>query len=385
MSKRYCIFLTALFCVFLGVLTTASALAPDRETSELENRSLQQLPTLTASDFKLAWPVENSGSFFNGTFMKEFETYCNDQFILRDSWVALKSSSERAVGKQENNGVYFCDQDTLISRFDQPDQKRVDTNVGYVNQFVANAGVPVYMSLIPGAATIWADRLPEGAPNADQKAIIDGIQASSDAIWYDSYQQLWDHKDEDIFYRTDHHWTSLGAYYGYVSLMNALGMEPVPLENYTKQTVSDSFYGTVFSSSGVRWVEPDNIDIYVPDPGVEVTSWFTGEPVEGALYNWDKLDIKDKYTFFMGGNQSLGVIKNPNVDGPKILILRDSYTDSLVPFLTEHFSEIHLVDLRYYRYSIPQYIKDNGIDMAVVLYSVSNFVTNTNLFTLRQP
>ena len=135
----------------------------------------------------------------------------------------------------------------------------------------------------------------------------------------------------------------------------------------------------------MRWVQPDDIDIYVPDPGVEVTSWFTGEPEEGALYNWDKLDIKDKYTFFMGGNQSLGVIKNPNVDGPKILILRDSYTDSLVPFLTQHFSEIHLIDLRYYRYSIPQYIKDNDIDMAVVLYSVSNFVTDTNLFTLRQP
>ena len=261
MTKKYCIFITALFCVFLGVLTTATAISPDREKSELENRSLQQLPTLEASDFKLAWPIEESGDFFTGKFMSTFETYCNDQFILRDNWVALKSTSERLSGKQENNGVYFCDKDTLISRFDQPDQKRVDTNVGYVNQFVANAGVPVYMSLIPGAVSIWADRLPKGAPNADQKAVIDSIQGASDAIWYDSYQQLWDHRDEDVFYRTDHHWTSLGAYYGYVSLMNALGMEPVPLDSYTKQTVSDSFYGTVFSSSGVRWVEPDDIDI----------------------------------------------------------------------------------------------------------------------------
>ena len=383
MSKRYCIFLTALFCVFLGVLTTASALAPDRETSELENRSLQQLPTLTASDFKLAWPVENSGSFFNGTFMKEFETYCNDQFILRDSWVALKSSSERAVGKQENNGVYFCDQDTLISRFDQPDQKRVDTNVGYVNQFVANAGVPVYMSLIPGAATIWADRLPEGAPNADQKAIIDGIQASSDAIWYDSYQQLWDHKDEDIFYRTDHHWTSLGAYYGYTALMDAMGLEAVPLDESQKVTVSEDFYGTLFSSSGVRWLPPDHIDRYISDEGVTVTAYPNGTPEPGSLYVDSYLEVKDKYSSFLGGNKPLCVIETEHTGAPKVLVIRDSYADSLAPFLTQNFSEIHLFDPRYNLNSVQEYAAQNEIDSIVVLYSISNFTAKDNqLFVL---
>ena len=384
MTKKYCIFITALFCVFLGVLTTATAISPDREKSELENRSLQQLPTLEASDFKLAWPIGESGDFFTGKFMSTFETYCNDQFILRDNWVALKSTSERLSGKQENNGVYFCDKDTLISRFDQPDQKRVDTNVGYVNQFVANAGVPVYMSLIPGAATIWADRLPEGAPNADQKAIIDGIQASSDAIWYDSYQQLWDHKDEDIFYRTDHHWTSLGAYYGYVGLAQALGYEPVSLGSYTETIRSTEFYGTVFSSSGVRWVRPDTISTYVPDTGITVTEHSydnKGNPIQipRSLYVESFLDVKDKYSMFLGGNQSLGVVTTQNTDKPKLLIIRDSYTDSLVPFLTPHYSEIHLLDLRYYKLSIQDYIEQNGIDQALVLYSVPNFVTDTNL------
>ena len=255
---------------------------------------------------------------------------------------------------------------------------------GYLNMLVANTDVPVYLSLIPGSGEIWADRLPDGAPNADQKAIIDDIASRTDAIFYDTYQNLWDHRDEDIYYRTDHHWTSLGAYYGYVSLMEALGMEPVPLAEYTKQTVSTEFYGTTYSSSGFRWVRPDNIDIYVPDPGVKVTSWFTGTPEEGALYAWDRLAIKDKYTFFMGGNQSLAVIENPNVDGPKIAILRDSYTDSLVPFLTAHFSEIHLIDLRYNRNSVPQYLEENDIDTCVMLYSVSNFVTDTNFFSLAQ-
>ncbi|MEG2120192.1 MAG: DHHW family protein, partial [Pseudoflavonifractor sp.] len=161
-------------------------------------------------------------------------------------------------------------------------------------------------------------------------------------------------------------------------------MEPLPLSAYQSTTVSDGFYGTTFSSSGVRNVKPDSIDIYVPDPGVEVTSWFSEKPQPGKLYDWTRLEKKDKYPFFMGGNQSLAVIKNPQVQGPKLLILRDSYTDSLVPFLTAHFSEIHLFDLRYNRNSVPQYIKANGIDMAVMLYSVPNYVTDGNFFTLRQ-
>ncbi len=372
MSKKYCLFLSALFCAFLAVFLTAGAVTPDRTMSELENRSLQQLP------------VPSAKTVLSGEFMSDFETYCNDQFALRDQWVAMKSFSELATGKGENNGVYFGRDDTLISRFDSPDPQRVATNLGYVDQFVENAGIPVYLSLIPGAASVWADRLPDGAPNADQKAVIDEIAGKTSARFYDSYQALWDHREEDVYYRTDHHWTSLGAYYGYTSLMDALGMEAAPLSSFQKQTVSDSFYGTAFSTAGARWIAPDDIDIYVPDPGVEVTSWFSAESTPGSLYCWNKLEGKDKYTFFLGGNQSKCVVKNPNVQGPKLLLLRDSYSDSLVPYLTAHFSEIHLIDLRYYRYSIPQYIRDNGIDTAVILYSVSNFVTDANFFTLRQ-
>ena len=126
----------------------------------------------------------------NGSFMSDFETYVTDQFVGRDGWIALKSSTERALGKNENNGVYFGREDTLISRFEEPDQKRLDTNLGYVDQFVQNAGVPVYLSIIPGSVSIWADRLPEGAPNADQKAVIDQIAQKTTARYYDSYQNL---------------------------------------------------------------------------------------------------------------------------------------------------------------------------------------------------
>ena len=374
MTKKYCIFITTLFCAFIGLFLVANAAAPDREFSEVENRNLEQMPTLSVN------------TLLSGEFMKNFETYTTDQFVGRDAWIGLKSSTERALGKKENNNVYFCDQNTLITRFDQPDAAKVTENLNYVNTFVENVDIPVTFSLIPTQACIWADRLPEGAPNASQTALLEQAQAAvPGATWADLYTPLMAHKDENIFYRTDHHWTSLGAYYGYTALADALGYTPVPLDTYTETVRSTEFYGTVFSSSGVRWVNPDTITTYVPDTGITVTSYTydsSGNPVEEprALYDTSFLSVKDKYSMFLGGNQSLGVVKTPNADKPKLLILRDSYTDSLVPFLTPHFSEIHLIDLRYYKLSLADYIQQNDIDQALVLYSVPNFVTDSNLF-----
>ena len=384
MTKRYCIFITALFCAFIGVFLAANAVSPDRAFSEMENRNLEQLPKV---DFGTPEKLFRDGNFFNGEFMRDFETYTTDQFVGRDFWVGLKSSTERALGKKENNNVYFADQDTLITRFDQPDAGDVTDNLNYVNNFVENVDIPVVFSLIPTQACIWADRLPEGAPNASQTDLLSQAQgAVSGATWADVYTPLMEHKGEDIFYRTDHHWTSLGAYYGYTGLAQALGYTPVPLSDYDATVRSTEFYGTVFSSSGVRWVRPDTITTYVPEDGITVVSHTydnAGNPVEEPreLYVESFLSVKDKYSMFLGGNQSLGVVKNANnPDGPKLLILRDSYADSLVPFLTAHYSEIHLIDPRYYHLSVKDYVEQNGIDQALVLYSVPNFVTDQNLF-----
>lgn len=384
MTKRYCIFITALFCAFIGVFLVANAVSPDRTFSEVENRNLEQLP---AVDFGTPEKLFRDGNFFNGQFMRDFETYTTDQFIGRDAWVDLKARTERALGKKENNNVYFADNDTLITRFDQPAADRVTENLNYVNKFVENVDIPVVFSLIPTQACIWADRLPEGAPNASQTDLMAQAQeAVTGATWADVYTPLMEHKDEDIFYRTDHHWTSLGAYYGYTGLASALGYTPVPLTDYTPTVRSTEFYGTVFSSSGVRWVKPDTITTYVPDDGITVVSHTydnSGNPVEEqrALYVESFLSVKDKYSMFLGGNQSLGVVTNTNnPDGPKLLIIRDSYADSLVPFLTAHYSEIHLIDPRYYHLSVKDYVAQNGIDQALVLYSVPNFVTDGNMF-----
>ena len=388
MGKKYSVFLCVLFCGVLLAFFAAQLIVPDKEFSPNENRYLQQKPELTAESFQLRFPLEESGDFFTGKFMSTFETYVTDQFPGRDGWISTKSLSEKIMGKRENNGVYFgTDNQTLISRFDEPDPDRVVRNLDYVNKLVEKVDIPVYFSLIPGKEAVWSDLLPRFAPNADTAALLEQAQGHTTAQWIDVNTVLTAHADEDIFYRTDHHWTSLGAYYGYTALMEGMGITPVALDTYTPTTVSTEFYGTAYSTSGVRWVDPDTIEIYVPEEGITVTSYreadAAGNPIpsEGQLYDESYLEVKDKYSYFLGGQQPLCVI-DTGVEGPRLMVVRDSFSDSLAPFLTAHFSQIHLVDPRYYKGSLSDYAQINEIDQILVLYSVSNFVAETNLFVL---
>ena len=370
MSKKFSIFLSALFCAFIGGVALISLLLPDQNFSPLENRYLQKPPKLSAETLN------------NGKFMEDAEDYVSDHILGRDLWVAMKAWSERLSGKKENNGVYFAARDTLINRVDVPDQSKLDEDMGYLDTLAGNVDVPVYFGLIPSAAEIWADRLPAGAPTADEKAIIDRLYFSTGAATVDVYGALAPHSGEDIYYRTDHHWTSLGAFYGANAIFQAMGLDPLDLNDYQKTTVTDQFNGTLFSSSGARWLPPDTIHTYVPDQGIQVTSWFKGAPETGSLYVDSYLDVKDKYSYFLGGNQALCVVEKENSDGPKVLLIRDSYSDSLTPFLTERFSQVHLFDLRYNLSSVRSYVEENGIDAVVVLYSFSNFASDQNLFLL---
>ena len=370
MSKKFNVFLSALFCAFIGGVCVISLLLPDKDFSPLENRYLKKPPKLSAE------------SLADGKFMEAAEDYVSDHIVGRDFWVAAKAWSERLSGKQENEGVYFGKQDTLINRVKDPDPEKLEQDTGHLDTLVGNVSVPVYFGLIPSAAEIWRDRLPAGAPTADERAVIDQLYFSTGASTIDLYGALEAHSGEDIYYRTDHHWTSLGAFYGANAIFEAMGLEPIRLEDYTKTTVSDQFYGTSFSTSGVRWLPPDSIDAYVPDQGIKVTSYFKGTPEEGSLYVESWLAEKDKYSYFLGGRQPLCVVEKEGSTGPRVLVIRDSYSDSLAPFLTERFSEVHLFDPRDNLTSIKNYVEEHEIDAVVVLYSFANFTTYQNLFVL---
>ena len=372
MSKKALWIEAIVFLAFIFAFFILNTALPDREFSEQENRSLQQRPAFSFDEL------------FSGQYTKDFEAYTTDQFTLRDEWITLKAASELALGKRQNNGMFLCDGGTIIEPYEAPEDGKLEANMEALNKLVANTDADVYFALIPGKSDIWAHMLPQNAPRDSEKAAIDYCYSLSDAVNVDIYGALEEHSGEYIYYRTDHHWTTLGAYYGFSALAESMGLDCPDISEYGgRETVSEDFYGTSWSSSGFSWVEPDSMEIFVTEPeGLEITNYPQGSPVEGQLYDWSRLEVKDKYSFFYGGNTPLLEIETGVEGAPSLLILRDSYMDSLSPFLLESYSRIHILDLRYYRASLSDYIAQNGFDDVLVCYSIDNFSTDSNIFLL---
>ncbi len=389
MHKKYSIFITVLFCVFIFGLGgwLLWDMAHPKDFSEQENRWLEQMPELKIGRFELPGMLNGTagGNFFNGAFMEDFEDFVVDQFPMRDGWIHLKAQSERLLGKRENNSVYLGrDSQTLFAFFTPAAGEDLKTRVGYVNSLADHIDAPVYFSLVPDKSYVWADLLPANAPNVDDGSMNAAVGAlAGDGVNYiDLYGAL---SGDDAFYRTDHHWTTMGAYQGYTALAEGMNGSATLMDGEPTK-VSDDFYGTTWSSAGAGWVGPDSIYTWVPEGGlngrVTVTRYPEGSPVEGSLYDLSKLEVKDKYSMFLGGNQPLCILRNPDGQNGKLLVVRDSYSDSLAPFLALDYGEVHLWDLRYNNMSLKQYAADNGIDQVLVLYSASNFTSDANLFKL---
>ncbi len=346
-----------LFCAFLAGFGLLHILLPDRNFSPVENRTLSSMP-----DF--SW-----SALVDGSYTSRLEKYLEDQFPLRDGWMGLKNRYEYLLGKREFHGVYLCG-DRLIHKIE--DASRAEQNIAYLQKLTELTDIPVYLGLIPTAAEVYRDQLPAGAENFDQAAYLKKVRESvPDAVWVDMEKWMDGASGVSLFYRTDHHWTSAGAWHGYAALMEAMGEPFEPLG--TPETVSEDFYGTLYSSSGVHWLAPDTIERYVSGESVTVENFEKGET--HGLYVDSFLGEKDKYASFLGGNTPLYIIRNPEAASEeKLLVVRDSYSDAMAPFLSQYFAEIHLVDLRYYRTSVVEYARENGMDRIFVCYSVENFV-----------
>lgn len=372
MNKRALWTDIGVFLAFIAMFFLLNIFVPDRDFSEQENRSLQTRPQFSLE------------ALFGGKYTTDFEKYCSDQFVLRDQWIALKARLELLQGKSENNGVFLCENERLLEAFTAPSLSDLDTRIRAVNTLAENLTVPVSFALIPGAAEYYRDLLPAGVQNDSQVDVINYVYGAVTAETPDIAGSLAQHTDEYIFYRTDHHWTTLGAYYGYAAICECYGIPTPTLESYEQRAVvSDSFYGTTYSSSGFAWVQPDTMEIFLSQPeNVTVERYEGDEPAVIPLYDESKLEVKDKYSFYLGGNTPRLVLDTGLDDKPVLLIIRDSYCDSLTPFLLEDYSEIHILDLRYYRDSIASYVESNNIDSVLVIYSVVNFCTDRNLVLL---
>ena len=358
----------------VALFAVLSLLGKDREFSESENRKLAQFPELSVS------------TLADGSFLEGLGDYAADQFPGRDTWISMNLWMNETLGQKEVSGVYLCEDGYLMQVPGEPNETQLQRNLKAISAFgKRHEDLNIVMSVIPNAVTVLSGKLPENAPVRDQIVDLVTIKTGVEHVnFVDATSAMSSHNEEDLFFRTDHHWTSLGAYYGYAAILEAMGMEPQPLGQQV--TVSDDFNGTLYSTSGVHWLEPDEIHTYVPDNGDVYVTANTGEGfIGGGLYVPEKLEGKDKYTYFLGGNQPLYIIENPNAaTDKKLLVLRDSYADSLAPFLSQDFAEIHLLDLRYYRTPVAAYAEQMGADAILVSYSVDNFQKDENIIFMGQ-
>ena len=242
--------------------------------------------------------------------------------------------------------------------------------------------------LVPNSCEILKDKLPNYAPNEDELKYMNKIKngLNKKIKFINVYNELKNKKNEYLFYKTDHHWTTDGAYYGYKKFISSIGLKYNKKSYYNIKTVTNDFYGTLYSKVGFNYSGGDKIKEYIPKSKQKYkVEFYDGEDMKSSastLYKNENLKTKDKYAVFLGGNHPLIKITTKANTNKKILIIRDSYANCFVPFLTSHFKEIYMVDLRYYGDDVNKLIAKNKIDDALILYNVITFFEDKSIENL---
>ncbi|MGI5876544.1 MAG: DHHW family protein [Dethiobacteria bacterium] len=362
--------LTVTTLAFLAFFLFLFLAKPDQEFSEAENRILQGKPCLS-------WD-----NLISGKFSFAAENYLADQFVFRDKWVGLKSAAELVLQKKDNNGVYFGRDGYLLQKPDKVDMALLTENIDAVNKFAKTVPVPVYFLLAPVSVQILDDKLPpfaEPQQKLEEYALI-REQLTSNIQFIDITNALATHRQEYIYYRTDHHWTTKGAYYAYREAAPVLGFRALGLHDFSIVQACDDFYGTLYSKSGHRFIDPDTILLFKPKKVYSCrVEYVNDKKISSSPYAWEHLQQKDKYAVFLDGNHALIKITTPKQTGRKLLVVKDSYANSFIPFLLNHYDEIHVIDLRHFNFSLPAYIEKNRLNEVLLLYNTLFFAEDPSI------
>lgn len=404
LRRRAEVLTVSLITAFILCFSVWCLVAPKQTFSENENRALA------------SWPVYSFDTLKDGSYMSGIQTYLSDHFPLRDPFMTLKTKYEMLTGREEINDIYLAKDGYYIEAYKTPkQQKKIITQFQKLQDAITtDAKENVRVMLVPTAISTYNAKLPSCAPDqgvlrqvdtmneiyaalpnmqkvdawsalqtAAAQENTDRTQASGDA---DGAQPVADAGDADrdtstadgLYYHTDHHWTTHGAYVGYQAYCDAAGLSPIPEADFQKTCVTTDFHGTIFSKLHDSTVPGDAITLYeYPANQLTVSYPDTGE-VTDTLYNRDYLAQKDKYSVFLNNLHPLVEITNARADSDRQLVLiKDSYANSMVPFLVHHYQKIYVFDTRYYRFGPSSFINEHPeVTDVLLLYNMNTIDTD---------
>lgn len=366
--------------VFVGLIiliTVLNIIKPSNQTSVAENRDLQQKPKISTSKIS------------DGKFASDYSKYMSDQFIGRSKFIKLKSKFDLFLGKKEINGVYIAKNDYLMEGFKKADDNVTNMKIDNINLFVrSNPKLKVSVMIAPNKVEIYKHLLPKNIPVDSQVDYLNNLREKLDPKikFIDLVDTFERNKNSDeLYFKTDHHWTTDGAYLAYVEFCKKQNLEPVNIKSFDKSLASDSFRGSLYYKNGAQIGKPDSLYLYLTQANKPVVvKYYDTKLKVPSLYDVDKLDGRDPYEVFTGGNHTQIKIRT-NIDTDRrLLLVKDSYANAMLPFLVDNFSEINVVDLRYFTGSMKDIIHNNDITDVLLLYNVNTFNSDSSILSLNE-
>lgn len=359
------------FCGFLAVMSVLLWVLPKQDFSVAEKRYLEKTP-----DF-------NWKNLSSGQFGADMESYMADHIPARNFFVGLNAYADLYTGRQVSKGVYTAKNGRLVQAPVVWNEVQAQKNMKAITDFAGILGRPVDLMLIPSAG--WAARnqiLGLSDPYEDDALISRLYGLCGENVNTLDFVSVLEAQEDpaSLYYRTDHHWTTEGAYLAYEAYMQELKRPYRSREDFTVETVH-GFQGSTYSESALWLTAPEDIALWHGSDDLTVVNGENPESHDGVFYR-ERLDQADKYTVFLDGNHSLVRITNPDAEG-KLLVIRDSYSNCLGTLLAESYGEVVLVDLRYYKAPVSELCREEVFDNVLVCYSMDNIMTDTNLVWLK--
>lgn len=365
------------FCLVLLFFPVVKMFIPDQEFSDMENRKLEQKPVFSGK------------VFLDGSYQRDYEAWLNDQFLWRDGWSFAAANLQAAFGKKDINGVYVGKDGYLIEKYQETDfeQEQAEENVKYLSDFL-NYAIKHYGKdnthciMLPSKAETLTEYLPAFAEAFCGKNVWEelGGRLEEPGVLLDVGDILKKHQKDYIFYRTDHHWTTLGAYYAWAVYAEAAGLEIKDLSHYQRETAFAEFYGTTYNKAHIH-VPPDQVELFhhPGEEGIHV-DMDDGELVADSVYFPEEAEKGfNKYSVFFSKNTFQVVVDTKAGTGKRLLLIKDSFANCFVPFLTEDYEQIIMIDYRYGKLPISKILEQYAVTDVLVMFDTEKFMQNTKL------